>query len=463
MSVQALEDAVFLLVNNNFDVDTKACIVTLIKLLDNVIQKQQDEKVRNIRLANPNFHSKVGCRKGGVEYLVACGFVRHRDPPPLLSTEPGEEKLVLKPEMEDQAHLIRARRLLTTRATRDLGIKHDELPTFKPPPPPVQVASAAGSGGGGGASASNESNSFDPYSGHRVDIASAAAGTNLGPDGNYVSRTETQLKKLEKKQQSLEKKMQSNIIDRDWKVYQPNQSVIVETQGKAPPSSSANKPQSDASLIKARLEKQAADKKKAEQFTTKAMRDLEKLQKQSVYTHTLLTIQFSDGCKVLGKFQPKEKIAKVARDLRDDCLVDSGREFDLYIAPPRRVLDLKASLQQEQLVPAAKIYVSWKAPAASAGGGVGSYLKPDLFVSSSAAAAEAFPASAPVAGNNAASSQDKKSGGTDSKKPAAKKESREDTLLRRMMGGSSAGGGGGGGRTTGSSKDASKKPKWFKG
>lgn len=60
-----LEASLQILFNSNFDSDTKACIIVLIKVLDNVLQKPQEPKVRSIRLANPAFAKKVVERKGG--------------------------------------------------------------------------------------------------------------------------------------------------------------------------------------------------------------------------------------------------------------------------------------------------------------------------------------------------------------------------------------------------------------
>ena len=60
-----LQLAVDTLLKNNFDVDTKPCIVTLIKVIDNVLQKPDEPKVRSIRLQNAAFQKKVVQRKGG--------------------------------------------------------------------------------------------------------------------------------------------------------------------------------------------------------------------------------------------------------------------------------------------------------------------------------------------------------------------------------------------------------------
>ena len=65
-----LEKAVEILLDRNFDADTKVCIVTLMKVLDNVLQKPKQPKVRSIRLANAAFSEKVVERKGGGMYGI---------------------------------------------------------------------------------------------------------------------------------------------------------------------------------------------------------------------------------------------------------------------------------------------------------------------------------------------------------------------------------------------------------
>ena len=60
-----IQSAIQLLLKNNFDTDTKVCLTTLLKVLDNVLQQPGNEKVRSIRMANPAFNKKVASRKGG--------------------------------------------------------------------------------------------------------------------------------------------------------------------------------------------------------------------------------------------------------------------------------------------------------------------------------------------------------------------------------------------------------------
>jgi len=467
LSVAALDQAVDTILQNNFDADTKACFITLMKVLDNVIQKPFDPKVRSIRLSNPAFTNKVASRKGGVEFLIACGFVQESPTPALLARDdtPQESFLILKDVDEsiaDEAaradykqaytsHIITARRLLLTRATKDLHLKAEELPSYKPPPPPVAMNNHFTS-----ENDQKSSGTFNPYQTHRYDGMSAAAGTQLTPDGNYVSPTEAQLKNLQQKQEKLEKQLQKDLMDREWIATPPNSSGR-PTNILTADAATGN---SDGGLIAAQFQKQQADKKQREEggFTTKTMRDLERLKKQKVYSHTIIALQFSDGTVVQGKFLPKESIQTVQKALLAQCFVETppaNISVELYVTPPRKTLAPKATLQAEGLVPAAKVFVKMALPDHRP------FLKPELFRhATGASVTQAFPQAQPIV-------PDARMADATSKKPAGNPkttaEEREETLMQRMLGGGRRLGGGAGN----TSSDAKKpkpggKPKWFK-
>jgi len=418
-SVRDLEEALGIILSNNFDADSCECVKTLIRMLDNLLHKPHDPKVRTIRLGNAAFNKKVGSRKGGIEFVQACGFQRQTAAAPLLSAQDsGEEQLVLV--NESQSHLVTARRLLSTRAVQDLGVNHEELPVFRPPPLPTSVQQAASS-----------SADFNPYAGHRFDAKSAAVGANLGPDSNYVSTTETELSRLKNQQAALERKRKANL-DPSWRAFRPNEPVVVRSIAT---NKTAAKQTTDASLIAGRLKRQQEAQKQRSQFTTKAMRDLARIKNQKVYSHATLTVHFPDGHNITGQFVPTTSIAAVKERLVKDCFLEGmASDFDLYITPPRRVL--QKSLQEEDLVPAAKIFVSWQRTPSSA------YLQPHLF---DAAATAAFPAGQSIVEEH--EEQDKKPEAV--KKAPVTKESKEDALLRRMMGRTTSMMSGGGGKKLG--------------
>ena len=422
-TVRDLEEAVALIFQHNFDADSRVCLFTLMKMLDNLLHKPGDAKVRTIRLHNAAFHDKVGCRKGAIEFLVACGFERRQCSPAIMSSSTnGEEQLVLSPEKEEQSQLILARRLLMTRAIQDLGLTAEELPVYRPPPALTSSNTATTS-----------TTAFNPYAGHRYDAKSAAVGANLGPDANYVSKTESQLQRLQEQQAALEAKLPA-AIDRGWRASSPPKTAVT-TAAAAVAATDPTSSKGDSSLLAERMQKHQQERLQREQggFTTKAMRDLEKLKKQKVYSHVSLTIHFPDGTKLLGKFSPKETVETVKRSLVQDCFADAAeadQDFALYVTPPRRLLTEDSTLTAEGLVPAAKIFVSWKGA-----GPVGAYLRPTLFEGSDDNDSSYYPDSQAVAGgsSNENAAKEKKAAGEDDKKDDAAK--REAALMRRMMGG----------------------------
>ena len=119
------------------------------------------------------------------------------------------------------------------------------------------------------------------------------------------------------------------------------------------------------------------------------------------------------------------------------------------------LIDTK-KLEEEELVPAAKIHVSWKAGASPVGG---SYLREELF-SGRNTAASTFPEAKPIVKqtttSTAAAAKGKDGNGTGAGAP-----SKEELMMQKMLGKKP---GFLGGKKSSSGKDGAKgKPKWFKG
>ena len=388
------------------------------------------------------------CHK--VEFLIACGFRLTEKPPPLLSQiDTGEECLVLAQENEDIQHLVKARRLLVTKAIQDLGMSSHDLPKFKNPPRLTEAGDhAVGRVPTGIASSSGE---FDPYRGHRFDAKSAAVGKNLGPDGDYVSPTEQQLQALQTQQKQLESSMHRPLVDRGIVASLPSNtpSAVTMTSNVAPTVAGP----SDGTLLANQFKKREQERRQREEggFTTKAMRDLEKLKKQKVYSHAQLRVQFADGSSLEIKFLPKETIEVVHAVIKDCLLCPEKLDFDLFVAPPRRKLKQGSTLEEEGLVPAAKVFLSWKpnfAPDKQVP--VGTFLKPDLFREGTA---PSYPSAASLVESQQATTLTATSS-DNSVVPSA--SDLEETMLRRMMGQGRA-------LAKSSNKDSKGgKPKWFK-
>ena len=447
----SLDLALQTLLKNNFDVDSSACIVTLMKILDNLLQKPGNEKVRSIRLQNPAFANKVGKHKGGVDFLLACGFTFQEEPQQLLqplhsAAEP--QFLKLETSNEDTNHLVAARHMLLMCATHELKMKAEELPKFVPPPAPITMTSTALA-----SSSAAPSSSFNPYQGQRYDGLSAAVGARLGPDGKYISPTEQKLAKLQQKQAKLQETMHIPLEDRGLIATLPGNtaSSLTPTDSSGPQTGEGK---SDSSLLAAYAKKQMEQSKQQANagFTTKAMRDLAKLEKSKVYSHVILSIQFPDGTSLRGKFLPLETVARVQQVVleccRDDEIASEGQKRDesaaeslleLYVTPPRRKLIPTKTLSDEGLVPASKVYVSWKKQGTpKVGLSPGHFLLPELFAPTAsrdmqpASGGAEFPTSKPVADSIEAEANLPAAANKVPKKKKAK--NKEDDLLKRMMG-----------------------------
>ena len=99
------------------------CLVQLIERLDKVTNNPGKKKMRNINITKETFVDKIACVKGAVPFLKACGFgFENGDTDHLVLTEAREHKL----------HLLKARRLVKTRAMEDANMTEDELMGLRP-------------------------------------------------------------------------------------------------------------------------------------------------------------------------------------------------------------------------------------------------------------------------------------------------------------------------------------------
>eukprot|EP00978_Attheya_sp_CCMP212_P023580 scaffold72587_cov48-Attheya_sp.AAC.4 len=162
------------------------------------------------------------------------------------------------------------------------------------------------------------------------------------------------------------------------------------------------------------------------------------MKKSKVYSHVQLRINFSDGSYVTGKFLPKETLETVRQVLLKEVLIvsssDSSYAFDLYVAPPRRKLDWSKTLQQEGLVPAAKLHVSWKVGGAPTGmGDAGWFIQPALYETHKNDAS--FPDAKPIVQSRTLASQaSANSNSSSSSSTPMTAEEKEAAMMRRMLG-----------------------------
>ena len=437
------------ILRSNFDATTKDCLLVLLKLIDNLLSRPDEPKFRSIRCANAAFEKKVGMAKGGYEFLYSVGFLPKY--PAFVSSTLSPEMLELISENESREMLLRGRSILTQSAITDLGMSEEELPA----PPntkstpvvealkPLQSSTTIISGG------------FDIYKGHSYNIQSAAVGAPDPYGDKGMSTTERQLQNLQSKKEKLEREMQS-IGDRGLVAYNAGETPQIAASA----GGDGGEGKSDGSLLAARMKRMEDERKKREEggFTTKAMRDLESMKKAKVYSHAQIRINFPDGKHLHAKFLPSENISSIRSVIKSACepSLAVSLDFDLYVAPPRRLLNDSKTLTEEELVPAAKIHISWKVGASP----IGDYLLDELF---SGGSVSAFPDAKPVVRQQSTTAT---SIGVDSNIAGSgvAVPSKEELLMQRMLG-KSTGLLSGKKKSGDSDKDDGKKngkPKWLK-
>lgn len=306
------------------------------------------------------------------------------------------------------------------------------------------------------------------YKTHSYNIQSAAVGAPDPYDdaASSVSATERKLQHLQSKKDKMELEMHSKIeTDRGLVAYRAGSGPsVVEATSVAPAGSGGGK--SDSSLVAARMKRMADERKKREEggFTTQAMRDLERMKKAKVYSHAQIRVNFSDGTHLHAKFLPREKVSalrSVIKSAFQPSLAQS-LDFDLYVAPPRRLLNDTHTLEEEELVPAAKIHVSWKVGASPVGGAGGCYIRDELFSGGHVAA---FPDAKLVVKEQ--KTQARSTGKDNSHGSGGGTQSKEELLMQRMLGkkagllGRASSSDGSKGADQGGAKKGA-KPKWFK-
>jgi len=419
---------------------SNACISTLLKYVNgllkyNTIDNERYEKVRKINTANATFVSKVSNVNGGIEFLIALGFTRSED-----------GSLDILPQNESQHWILHGKSLLQEAST-PIETKDNISSSISSAPVATYRDNTQENETLRNSTPEISMNGFDPYQSHNFNSSFAATGGKINPSrvipsAKYESKIEKDLRKLEERAEKFEAKNTTKSLDRKIVAIRPGDIESVTDVSKMMAEDDLGR-KSDGKLFMQRIQHQQEQSRKLENtgFTTKAMRDLEKMKKAKVYSHTNLRISFSNGHSLSCRFLPSETI-NVVKSIIIESLVDeyAKEPFDLYVTPPRTVMQINHTLAEAQLVPAAKLHVSWKSRNADL---KGNCIKEELY-SRKTENTFSYPKSRKVAEER--SSDDSRS-------------KREDDLVARMMGNSKSIGK----KAASSSKiDSKPKPKWFK-
>ncbi|KDO21241.1 hypothetical protein SPRG_21333 [Saprolegnia parasitica CBS 223.65] len=199
-------------------------------------------KVRSIRSSNPKFVDAVGRHAGGIEFLLACGFAVDGD------------MLHLASESSD----------VLQNALRVLHDEADDLRIDLSARPQVQVPSSL------------PAPAFDAYQ---------PLITRMQAQPRGASITERRLDDLKKKQDAL---LASSTPARQTRILFPHE---LQHATLAAPTTGGK---SDAQLLAQALKARQDAAEKSQSFRTLAMRELDDLQRRSVYQEAVLRIRFPD-------------------------------------------------------------------------------------------------------------------------------------------------------------------------
>ena len=98
---------------------------------------------------------------------------------------------------------------------------------------------------------------------------------------------------------------------------------------------------------------------KNQKFGNKRLQEYNKLRGKKVYGTTIIRVKFPDGLVLQGKFGAREKISVIYDFVLENLLV-KDRDFILYKAPPKKILENKSeSLKKADLVPSGMIFFKW--------------------------------------------------------------------------------------------------------
>ena len=359
-----LEGCVSRILECNFDVVTAPAVLTLCKYLVNILDNPSTEKYRRINTHNKAFQDKVSRVQGAIDFLLCVRF------------HFIDGSLVLEQQEDEETHLRRALALLVGMMD-SLEIPPEDRPTLRKPRNDVRKIEAT----------------FDPFKASILRTAPQPVRVGTNPNSSEsLSRTDAQLIQLQKRRMELEGDPMG--VDRSTLVVFPREEA-------APVKSDFRTDEgidTDSSAISRTILQRVIAHTRPDNdgppLTTKAIRDLQKAQRERVYSRTLIRIKFPDRVCVQAYFHPRNSSDDVYRwlstCLRDDSsrmVTDERYSFELYLSPPRITLPLSEektggsclTLAELQLVPAAVVHLAWKAvDGKTVDGCRGSYLQQHL-------------------------------------------------------------------------------------
>ncbi|CAG8474650.1 325_t:CDS:2 [Paraglomus occultum] len=192
-----------------------------------------------------------------------------------------------------------------------------------------------------------------------------AAATEIETKGKMVIE-ESDIENKEKTEGVKDKEIGDNMdideeepkfFDRNVKVYNPPPANMQITHIELPDSFYELTPTELKYLIAMQKAKNTALENAV--LKTKAVREQEEVARERKYPKTLIRIRFPDRTQLEGSFLSKEPVEELYKFVRE-AVRTPAREFYLFIAPPKKVLDdMRISLYKAELSPASIVHFNW--------------------------------------------------------------------------------------------------------
>lgn len=423
-----------------FDEDAKLGAATLLKLLDNVIARGHQAKVRSLKLANETLYWRVLRWGPAVAVLLAAGFACVNDtgalqPMPchdyasaiasgaaIARRDTGCVALRMPCEAHSPGR-VAALRAPVAACLQALGAVPPDEPAHGPLATSDVAESPTPSSGMSPAP-------FNIYAPTKISMNTDAPSI---PDDGTRSITETRLAKLRERFDGLIAASPYNATNppaRQLRVLrfpgvtsdssnparfsaaelasvaseqlESDASSPVEAGAAAAAAAAAAEPAQpgstdtaeDLRIIMEAAKRRRAAMEKQQQFQTRAIRELDALRTKKVYHTSIIRVLCPDRTLLQGVFSPREPLAAVCGWLCSLISTPNLSSSDLTVfqTPPRVELDCAATLEQLGLQPAACVHVSWEL-----GPDRESVMWHDAVVEAAHAAAEASAEAAPSA------------------------------------------------------------------
>jgi hypothetical protein len=295
--------------------------------------------VRKIQINNQAFTNKTKGAPSAVSFMIACGFVLENGAL-ILKAENEREALLrsgldaLKTQAEDLGLLSGGP--FATSTSNTYGILDESLWTQYRAAPPPRIEAVAAS-------------TFDPFKTSVVGKIPI-----LGAESSPVER---RLDELMKKKAALiaefalhppNRRVAGMRASAD---FNPRRFAVLDDQDDTEEDDGRGTTAVLAQHAKSVSERQ----KRAENFQTKAMRDLHVLERERVYPITRIRVMLPDRSILQADFDPREPVRNVIELIRSSLEepVPDSKDLELVEGPPTRRLDSHSSLCDLGLQPAA--------------------------------------------------------------------------------------------------------------